>query len=299
MCIIACIMVAGHNLLHHFKQCKRNITAFVHRLHRQHESSVWTTCMCILTSHLWSWGQTWAVLQQMTVSWHAAALCPPDMTPQQDLLCKARAHSTAFTKELTVNILNGSAWWVNAPKFKSSNETLTQYCLWIFLKLQKPKKFYIFPACLSFCISTLPISRHICTLQMVDLPKQEWNHISSCSHTSPIACAVTQKDALRVFLQVTSVQSSSTLPYPPVVWHGSNFSHRRGSHWKSWAWTQCHIPQCGAAAGAVQRLAEETGEGFVFQLVETVCHVCLFLNEERVPAKCGLTSVQLKTICNV
>lgn len=71
--------------------------------------------------------------------------------------------------------------------------------------------------------------------------------------------------------QVTSVQSSSMLP--PVVRSWFNFSHCRSSHWKPWAWTQCHIPQCGTATGAVQRLVEETREGFIFQLVKAVCHL--------------------------
>lgn len=51
-----------------------------------------------------------------------------------------------------------------------------------------------------------------------------------------------------------------------------NFSHSRGCHWKSWAWTQCHIPQRGTATGAVQGFAKKTGKGFVLQLVEAVCH---------------------------
>lgn len=58
----------------------------------------------------------------MTVSW------PPDMTPQQDLLCKAGAHSTALTKQLIVNILNCSNIMVTAPKLVLTHYEHVQRC---------------------------------------------------------------------------------------------------------------------------------------------------------------------------
>lgn len=67
-----------------------------------------------------------------------------------------------------------------------------------------------------------------------------------------------------------SVPSVSVLP--PVVTAGFNFSHCGGRHWQSRARTQRHVAQRGAAAGAVQRPAEETREGFILQLVETLRH---------------------------
>lgn len=138
------------------KSMNWNIKVFFYRHQRQHcetISALWTTCLYILTSHLWSLGQNWAVHQQMTASWPAAALCPPDKTPQQDLLCKARAHSTA--KQLCVMV---SATKLNlATEYRLSPTSSVLCSVTFIVSFRNQKKA---AANVSICSFTTPIPKN-------------------------------------------------------------------------------------------------------------------------------------------